>query len=223
MATLNPTLKRQFIDNLTYWYDKHGRHDLPWREPDRSPYEILIAEFMLQQTQVKQAEEFYIKFLELYPTPEALAESPLEKIESVIEPLGLSYRAERMKKSAEQIQIQHDGQVPSTYTELTDLYGVGDYIANSILIHAFGQSRGTIDVNIARILSRFFHVQTSNRPRNDDDLWALAEELVPEERPSDYTHALLDLGSAVCTIENPDCQQCPLKSECAYYVDQKKD
>lgn len=159
------------IKQLLEWYDNHGRHNLPWRQPNRTVYEILIAEFMLQQTAANQVKDIYCESLNLYPTPEELSKASVNEIESVIKPLGLVYGAERMRRSAKQITQKHDGKVPSSKDDLTDLYGVGDYIALSVLIHGFKCSFGVVDTNISRIFSRVYNIEISNRPRNDDHLW----------------------------------------------------
>lgn len=210
--------KRKIFSRLVLdWYDEYGRHSLPWRAvEDQDPYCILAAEFMLQKTTAKQVKNVYSRFLEKFPDIKSLAGAGIDKILNEIGELGLAYRAERMKKVAQQIVNKHEGRVPEKRSDLLDLPGVGRYMANSLLCYAFGKKLPVIDVNSGRVISRVFGLLEGGRMRQKEELWELAEKLLPEKRFKQYNLGLLDLGALVCHKRAPDCVECPLNSICSY-------
>ncbi|KXA97441.1 hypothetical protein AKJ37_02975 [candidate division MSBL1 archaeon SCGC-AAA259I09] len=206
-------IKSEFVEKIIGWYEENGRHRFPWRNTE-DPYEILTAEFLLQKTTAEQVEEVYPKFLEAFPEVGDLAEAPKEEILDIIGGLGLAYRADRMKEVAQEISDDYKGRVPEGLDELLNLKGVGDYTANSVLCYAFGRARPVIDTNAGRILKRVFGLNVGGRLRQSDDLWSLAEDLVPENEPKKYNLGLLDLGAFVCHKKEPECKKCPVKDLC---------
>lgn len=210
--------EQQFVTRLLEWYETEGRHDLPWRQPDSTPFHVLIAEFLLQSTQAEQVEEVFPKMVRKYPTPEDVLESKSARqdIENLIEPIGLVKRTEYIMRSAELIIKQHGGRVPRAYSTLQELYGVGDYTAYAVLAHGHGANVGVVDTNIARILSRVFGLEHVEEPYTDEH-WELTHRLVPEGSASDYNHALIDFGAKICTSNDPDCKSCPINDICEYY------
>lgn len=193
--------RNNFPDKVVAWYSKNGRKSLPWRNENRSPYEILTAEFMLQQTDAETVEKIYPKFLSKYPDLEALAESDIEELKELMRPLGLLYRAERMKESAQIIEEKFEGEIPKEKSELRQLPGVGDYIANAVLCFGYSQKKPILDVNVARIFILYFDLEIEGRTRNQTCLWELAESLLPETRFKEYNWGLLDLGAQVSEKE----------------------
>ena len=113
-----------FVDNLLTWYDDNGRHGLPWRENDASPFEVLVAELMLQQTSVEQVREVFEEFVEKFPDPESVVAVSEEEITEEIEPLGLQKRTKYFREASHRIIEQHGGDVPDDRSELLDLHGV---------------------------------------------------------------------------------------------------
>lgn len=199
-----------FVDPLLDWHERNGRHDLPWREPDRTPYEILLAEILLQRTTAEAVAGAYGPFAARYPTPGTIAAAPTEEIEALVAPLGLVKRAAYLRRCAQQILARHSGDVPREYSELVSLHGVGEYTARSVLIHVRGLGVAAVDTNVRRLLSRFFDV-TANRDR----IALLADALAPSTRSSDFQHAMLDFAAEVCTAGSPACSSCPLRGPCA--------
>lgn len=185
--------KNTFVEKVTAFYEEEGR-TFPWRRTD-DPYRILVSEILLQQTNAEQVEEVYSEFFEKYPRPEALASAGREDIIDVIGVLGLHYRADRLKQIAEDLVEQHGGQIPAELEELLELHGVGNYVANAVLCFGFDQPRPLVDVNVARVLSEVFDLELKDRPRQDKELWAFAEELVPEKKFKEYNWGLLDIGA----------------------------
>lgn len=196
-----------FRKKLLRWYDKHKR-DLPWRR-SRDPYAIWLAETMLQQTQVKTVLPYYEKFLAAFPTVEALARAPLERVLRLWSGLGYYRRAENLHKAARQVTGEHRGKIPQDYDQLRALAGIGDYTAGAILSIAFQKPFPAVDGNVRRVLGRHFSIS------GEKDLRNLALTLVPRARPGDFNQALMELGATVCTAKNQRCAKCPVNIGCA--------
>lgn len=208
--------KQKFRKRLLEWYEENGRHHLEWRG-DITPFHSLIAEFLLQQTQASQVEEVFPEFIEEFSEPEEMAEADIEEIKNYIGSLGLEYRARRIKEASQDIVAKFDGEVPEEVEQMKSIHGVGDYIARSVAVHSFGESMGIIDTNTSRIISRVFGYEIQGRARTDKKLWEMSDELTPEENPSAFTYAMLDLGAEICTSSSPSCGECPLNEICDYY------
>ncbi|WP_051275829.1 A/G-specific adenine glycosylase [Desulfovirgula thermocuniculi] len=212
------TAAERFWRGLLEWYHRNKR-DFPWRRTT-NPFHILTAEILLQQTNVRKVQEVYERLIGRYPTPQQMAEADLSELESIIGPLGLRYRAVRLKKCAEVICREFGGQVPNTYEQLRLLPGVGPYIADAVLCYAFGLATVPIDTNVVRLFCRYFGLRSEkSRPRNDP---ALAESIrrlfifdgFDGTRTANL--AVLDFAGTVCTAGRPGCGQCPISSGCAF-------
>ena len=142
---------------LLSWYEKN-RRDLPWRQTS-DPYAIWISETMLQQTQVKTVLPYYERFLDTFPTVEALARAPLARVLRLWSGLGYYRRAENLRAAARQIVRVHHGELPQDYAQLRALAGIGDYTAGAILSIAFQQPYPAIDSNARRVLGRLFSLK----------------------------------------------------------------
>lgn len=204
-----------FIDELLAWYEQNGRHDLPWRAPSTSPFEVLVAELMLQQTSAKQVLNVYEDFVAKYPTPEMILDASIDELGDDIESLGLRKRARYFRETSEELVENHDSTVPDTKSDLLELQGVGEYTAACTLSHAFGKDAAAVDTNVARILSRVFGIGCEDDPEAEMN-WEIAGELCPAGKSSDYIHALIDLGAATCTAASPECEECPVEDVCEY-------
>lgn len=208
-----------FWQELLKWYFKNGRHDLPWRNT-KDPYRILLAEFLLQQTHVRKVEEVYEHLLLRHPNLNELAIADIEELEKIIAPIGLRYRAARLKKTAVIICSEHNGKVPDDYDELRKLPGIGDYIANAILCYAFDKPVVPIDTNVIRLFTRYFgYTSKKSRPRMDKEL---ASKIRAHFEGMDSTRranlAVLDFSGLVCTSKNPKSTDCPLNKYCLDYL-----
>lgn len=206
---LMPSSSRPLTGPLLRWYGKHGRHGLPWRAADRSPFELLVAEILLQRTTAAAVSGAYVPFVTRYPTPEAVVAAPSGEIEDRIAPLGLSKRARFIERCSGQLLDRHSGRVPRCRDELAELHGVGAYTARSVAVHAFGEDVSAVDTNVRRLISRVFGLE-----RDSDAIAVLADEIVPADRSSDFLHAALDFAADVCTPRNPECGDCPLGDDC---------
>jgi A/G-specific adenine glycosylase len=198
---------------LLRWY-KASHRDLPWRRT-RDPYAIWVSEIMLQQTRVEVVVAYYQRFVERFPTPQALAAAPVEDVLFAWAGLGYYRRARQLHAAAAQVVREHDGIVPSSDQALRALPGVGRYTAGAIRSIAFGKAAPIVDGNVARVLSRVFTLK--GRPGEtafEDKLWELAEQLVPASDPSAFNQGLMELGATVCLPRAPRCKACPLALEC---------
>ena len=203
-----------FRRGLLRWFRRHGR-DLPWRRT-RDPYRIVVSEFMLQQTQVSRVEGYFHRFLEQYPTVEALAAaSPLAVRESW-EGLGYYRRAANLHRLAQAVVEKHGGVVPSDPMILRELPGVGRYTAGAVASFAYERRTPAVDTNVARVLRRAFHPRLTARAR-ERRLWETAERLLPRPGPAAwaFNQAIMELGALVCTARVARCSACPVRAACA--------
>lgn len=199
---------------LLEWYGRHKR-DLPWRRTD-DPYRIWVAEIMLQQTQVETVIPYYHRFLERFPTVEALAEASLDEVLKAWEGMGYYARARNLHAAAQAVVDRFDGQVPNTWGDLTGLPGVGPYTAGAILSIAFRRQVAAVDGNVRRVLSRLFAIEEPiDQGPIQRKLRELADELVPADKPGRFNQALMDLGATVCKPKRPACLICPINDLCA--------
>jgi A/G-specific adenine glycosylase len=195
------------------WYAEH-RRDLPWRRT-RDPYQVWVAEVMLQQTQVATVIPYYERFLARFPTVEVLAAAPLDAVLKGWEGLGYYSRARHLHAAARKVMSEFDGRIPGTLEGLLSLPGVGRYTAGAVLSIAGGQDVPALDGNVRRVLSRVFAIEEDvTRGAGQRRLQRLAESLLPPGRAGDFNQALMDLGATVCTPRAPSCDACPLAKDC---------
>jgi A/G-specific adenine glycosylase len=188
--------KRRFQLFMLRWYRDHGR-DFPWRR-SRDPYEILVAEFLLQKTHVRKVPEVYEALLDRCPRVEDLAEVSHLHLLDIIRPLGFGNRARRLIDSAQMICERHRGSIPSEYDLLLTMPGVGPYIATAVCVFAFGQRRVVVDTNVIRVLDVFFDFRSEKpRPRTDRDVWRFADSLAPRSGIREFNWGILDYSAEV--------------------------
>ena len=206
--------RAQVREPLLAWFDAHKR-DLPWRR-SRDPYAVWISEVMLQQTQVPTVVPYWRRFVERFPTAEALAAAPLSEVLSLWRGLGYYARARNLHRAAKAVVREHGGRLPSDPQKLRELPGFGRYTTGAVASIAFDQPVAAADGNAARVLSRLFRIE--GRPgdaRREARLWAKAAQLVEGPRPGDFNQALMELGAVICRPEDPSCLLCPVRGCCA--------
>ena len=205
-------------DKLIRWFGAH-QVALPWRT-DRHPYKVWMSEIMLQQTQVDTVIPYYERFLERFPTVEALAIAPLDDVLKMWEGLGYYSRARNLHKAAQMVVEEFDGTFPETVADLRTLPGVGAYTAGAIANFAFGQDVPIVDGNVIRVLTRLFNIDDDvTRTVTKKELWALAESLVPEGQGPLWNEGLMEFGRLMCTPKAPACHECPLRGHCDAYAE----
>ena len=205
-----------FSTSLLDWYDRHARA-LPWRAPPGTtadPYRVWLSEIMLQQTTVAAAGPYFARFVERWPTVEALAAAPLDDVLTAWAGLGYYARARNLHRCARTVAGEHGGRFPDREEALRALPGIGAYTAAAVAAIAFGRPATVVDGNVERVVARIFALETP-LPAAKPELRRLAETLTPEERPGDYAQAMMDLGATVCLPRNPKCMLCPVAGRCA--------
>jgi A/G-specific adenine glycosylase len=185
--------------------------DLPWRR-ERDPWRILVAEVMLQQTQVDRVIPKWNEFLAAYPSPSACSVASLGDVLRLWQGLGYPRRAKNLHATAIAVTADHDGQLPDDLDALLALGGIGPYTARAVLAFAFERDVAVVDTNIARVLAR----ATGERltPKRAQ---ATADELVPVGEGWMWNQVFMDLGAVVCRPQ-PRCESCPAASRCAWKV-----
>jgi A/G-specific adenine glycosylase len=193
-------------------WGERTRRDLPWRRT-RDPWRILVAEAMLQQTQVARVIPKYESFLHRFPTPDACARASVGDVIRAWEGLGYNRRAQQLHRAATAIVDEHDGQFPDDLGALQALPGVGPYTARAVLAFAFERDVGVLDTNAARVLARVGG--RSLRPRAAQEA---ADAAVPAGQGWAWNQAMLDLGATVCVARSPRCDDCPTRARCTWAV-----
>jgi A/G-specific adenine glycosylase len=216
-ALPDPETRAAFAGRLLDWFARRARN-LPWRR-ERTPYRVWVAEVMLQQTQVETVVPYYERFLESFPTVEALADAPLEDVLKAWEGLGYYARARNLHAAARRVVTGLGGRLPDTFEGLLALPGVGRYIGGAVASIAFGRDVAAVDGNARRVLCRVFEVREDvTRPGVQRKLETLATGLLPEGRAGAFNEALMELGATVCTPRAPLCDRCPLVDLCLAYA-----
>jgi A/G-specific adenine glycosylase len=209
--------KTEFQRLLLQWCGNEQR-DFPWRNSS-SPYHILVAEKLLQQTAARaQVIEAYEELLRRYPTAQTLMAAEVTDLEEIIRPLGLVYRALHLVMMARNLVELYDGSVPTSLKELKALHGIGDYAARAVLSFAFGEDVPVVDTNVIRILYRLYRLEdpVPVNPTRSRRLIELAGSLVPAGRSKEWNLAILDLGALICKSAKPLCPKCPVQEFCEY-------
>jgi A/G-specific adenine glycosylase len=215
MLTPPPRAAKPESGDLLAWYDRHRRR-LPWRAEAGEavdPYRIWLSEIMLQQTTVAAVRPFYARFLERFPSVEALAAAPQEAVLQAWAGLGYYSRARNLHACAQAVVARHGGRFPGTEAELRRLPGVGAYTAAAVAAIAFGERAAAVDGNVERVVTRLFAV-AEPLPKARGTVRALTDALVPADRPGDFAQALMDLGATICTPKRPACALCPWMAPC---------
>ncbi len=202
-----------FRRRLLRWFRRHGR-DLPWRRT-RDPYHVIVSEFMLQQTPVARVEPYYHRFLEQYPSIDALAAAPPAMVRESWEGLGYYRRADNLHRLAREVVGKHEGVIPSDPALLLRLPGVGRYTAGAVASFAYQVVTPAVDTNVARVIRRAFHprLRSSGAGRR---LWDTGAMLLPRRGASAWTfnQGIMELGALICTARVAHCSRCPVRPAC---------
>jgi len=207
-------VSKSFSDRLLPWFDKQGRHDLPWQQKPTA-YRVWVSEIMLQQTQVVTVIPYFERFTKAFPDVETLANTKLDNVLHHWTGLGYYARARNCHKTAKIIIKEYQGYFPSSLDEMMALPGIGRSTAGAILSLACEKRHPILDGNVKRVLSRYHGVEGwPGKKKTEEKLWSYAESHTPTESVRDYTQAIMDLGATVCIRRHPACEVCPLTKAC---------
>jgi len=200
-------LLQHYVDNF---------RSLPWRSPPGSPppdpYRVWLSEVMLQQTTVATVWPRFERFVERWPTVEALAAASDEAI--LAEWAGLGYYARARNLIACAREVVRRGGFPTTAAQLRKLPGIGAYTSAAIAAIAFGERAAAVDTNVERVIARLHSLRQISRP----EIERLTLELMPADKPGNFVQAMMDLGATICRPRNPRCEACPLARDCAAFA-----
>lgn len=206
-----------FASRLIRWQKQHGRHDLPWQQR-RDDYRVWLSEVMLQQTQVATVIPYFERFLNAFPTLQALAAASSEQVMQQWSGLGYYSRARNLHRCAQIVTSQFDGRFPGSREALMALPGIGRSTAAAIRVFAQGSRDAILDGNVKRVFCRHFGVSgVPDSPPVLRELWSLAEQELARRDVVAYTQGLMDLGATVCVRRRPDCNVCPVSASCVAF------
>lgn len=216
-TTANIPQPQRFQNNLLAWYARAHRA-MPWRDEAHStPYHIWLAEIMLQQTTVAAVIPYYHRFLARFPSVQSLAEAPIDDVLHLWQGLGYYRRAHLLHKCAQTVMQDYNGQFPASEFELLGLPGLGAYTAAVIAATAFNQPANVVDGNVERVVSRLFRI-ANPLPAAKPEFRTKAGTLISHTEPRLYANAIMELGSQVCTPQNPQCLICPVSQDCQAFA-----
>ncbi|KAK0208996.1 DNA glycosylase [Desarmillaria ectypa] len=232
----------EICDALLRWYSGvHTTRGMPWRkaydpnlgreERAQRAYEVLVSEIMLQQTQVTTVVPYYESWMSRFPTIHDLAAATIDDVNAMWKGLGYYQRASRLLMGSQIAVAKFKGMLPDNARDLeAKIPGVGRYTAGAVCSIAYGERVPVVDGNVHRVLSRLLALHAPPKAAATlKILWAAATALVQSKGqesddsmvrnryPGDINQALIELGSTVCRVHAPNCEQCPLKSRCAAY------
>lgn len=177
---------------------------------------------MLQQTQVATVIPYYLRFLERFPTLTDLATAPVEAVMPLWSGLGYYARARNLHKCAQQVLAHYGGEFPRDAALIAELPGIGRSTANAIASFCFGAQTPILDGNVRRVFARCFGIEGfPGTKKIEQQMWGLAEQLMPATDTGTYTQAQMDLGATVCTRGKPLCPRCPMADICVAHRDDR--
>ncbi len=204
-----------FRGKVLEWFAENGRH-FPWRRKKCDSYEIVVSEILLQRTRAEVVARFFPRFLQEYPSWPSLASAKQDQLKDFLRPLGLSEKRSTTLVSLAYSVLKRGGELQPRREDLESLPGVGQYIANSILTFCFGKREPLLDVNMARLLERFFGPREMSDIRYDSYLQELSRAILSRGSARKLNWAMLDFARLVCTVRQPNHACCPLLSHCAH-------
>ncbi len=208
---------KTFIKLILDWF-KNNKREFSWRILKLTPFQVLVAELMLQKTNASQVENIFPSFIGSHPNPESIVNLSEDDLANLLQPLGLFNRRARDLKKTSEIILNSGNVVPSNKEDLLKLPGVGDYIANAVLCFAFNNKIAIIDANVGRIMKRIFSFPVKNAPSRDKKLAERMQFLMPDKHFKELNYAILDMAALICIPRSPKCEECPLTIICDYFM-----
>ncbi|MBU3725115.1 MAG: A/G-specific adenine glycosylase [Burkholderiaceae bacterium] len=206
-----------FAQRLIRWQRESGRHNLPWQTRPADPYRVWLSEIMLQQTQVTTVIDYFHRFVARFPSLESLAQADEQEVLALWSGLGYYQRARNLLACARRIVQDHAGQFPNSAQQLAMLPGIGPSTAAAIAATVYQERAAILDGNVKRVLARVTRAEHAwGSVALERALWQEAGRRLPQS-PKDmpaYTQAIMDLGALVCRAKQPQCERCPVVSDC---------
>lgn len=200
---------------LLVWFRREGRF-FPWRASNASSYVSVISEVLLQRTRAETVANFFPSFVHRFPGWAPLAAASSGELRAFLKPIGLwRRRATSLRLLASELQARQ-GRFPLSRAEIESLPGIGQYIASAIMLFCHGDRQPLLDANMARVLERCFGARKLADIRYDPWLQALSKRIVAHQQAKQINWAILDLAAKICTIKQPQCTICPVRSCCRY-------
>ena len=204
-----------FRRGLLQWYAAYGRK-FPWRKTTASLYIKILSEILLQRTRAETVAAFLPAFTIRFSSWSSIASARRGEIARHLKPIGLWRQRSKSLVKLATVLASRNGRFPRTRNEIESLPGVGQYIANAVLLFCYAEPQPLLDVNMARVLERYFGPRRLADIRYDPDLQFLALSVVRCENPVTLNWALLDLATLVCRPKRPLCAQCPVSRGCRF-------
>jgi A/G-specific adenine glycosylase len=218
---INDTWLKSFRQKLVAWYGRDGRK-LPWRDTV-DPYEVLVSEIMLQQTQIATVIPYYKRFLDRFPNPHSLAIAKESDVLAMWEGLGYYRRARSLQRAAATIVNEFGGKFPENLDAIQSLPGVGRYTAGAVASFALSQRQPIVEANTQRLYARLMNLEVDVKSSNGQrTLWDFAERILPKKDSATVNHAVMDLGAMICKPKAPNCLICPVRPLCECYARQSQ-
>lgn len=206
---------RTFRRSLLRWFPANGR-SFPWRREGQSNYRLVVVEVLLQRTRAEAVATVYPRFFSAYPSWRRLAGARVEDLQEFLRPLGLWRRRATSLIALAQTIRENGGRLPTDRRDIDGLPGVGQYIANAVELICAKSPAPLLDVNMSRVLERYFGPRKMADIRYDPYLQRLAWRVIDCSESISLNWAILDLAAVTCTARGPKCQNCPLRAECNY-------
>lgn len=207
-----------FSQTVLAWYHAFGRKTLPWQQ-HKTPYKVWLSEVMLQQTQVATVIPYFERFMQQFPTVTDLAAAPIDHVLHLWTGLGYYARARNLHKAAQKVATEYQGIFPTEYEQVVGLPGIGRSTAGAVLSLSLNQHYPILDGNVKRVLARCYAVEGwPGQKAVENQLWALSEQVTPQQDVASFNQAMMDLGALVCTRSKPKCSLCPLAKGCVAYA-----
>jgi A/G-specific adenine glycosylase len=203
----------EIVERLLHWYHDKCR-PLPWRR-EHLPYQILISEIMLQQTQVQTALPYYERWMARFPDFHAVSAASEDEVLKMWEGLGYYSRARNIHKLSQIIVRDFGGHIPVDHKFLLSLPGIGPYTAGAIMSFAFNADFPVVDGNVERVFARLFNIDAPVKEGLGKKMvWKIASEILPQGRARHFNQAIMDLGALVCLPRSWNCDSCPVRPCC---------
>ncbi len=203
-----------FQETLLEWYSENGR-DFIWRKKSSTNYELIISEIFLQRTKAETVSKFLPHYFNKYPTWQHLGEASEKELQEFIKPIGLyNQRGTRLYKLAQELKIRK-WLFPIERDQIEDIPMMGQYITNAYELYVLHKKTPLLDVNMARLLERYFGERKLSDIRYDPYLQTLAYRIVNINKPKELNWAILDFCAKICK-KIPLCNICVIKLRCKF-------